>query len=236
MKPSAPARRWLIVGAFGVVVSALLGSGLWAVVVDAGSSRSNRVASAEFSGPHILELAATNSGNTSCQGVSWSDTLPPITIGSADLNEASLTFSTNQRLCIRVVRGGSFRLKIGLRRLLDEETACSQTGMPETRDDPTCGVGDVGELSKVLRLQATYRVASGFQAVSCNTTTASSPLSAWDLDHGGLPLIDCVSVENTGVVTMMPTVSVAQTASEASLNAAQTDRVFFDYAVTVEQG
>jgi hypothetical protein len=226
-------KRPLIISALGVSLSALLGSGLVAAVVDAGASRGQNLGSGEFTGPNILQLAATSPGNTSCSGVTWTDVLGPVTVGSADLNEATLTLNTNQRICIRSKRSGTYQARMGVRSVLERETACSTSGLPEVNVDTTCGGGDAGELGRVLRLNIQPQIAAG-PTSSCGGTQSRS-FAAANLDAGNSPYDICTLSSTDTIATFFPLLFVDQGATNGDLTLAQSDAVQWEYSITLER-
>ena len=234
MKHSGTRRPWLLIGALGIGLSALLGSGLWAVVVDAGASGQNNATSSEFSGPLNLQLALTAPSNSTCTGtLDWQDNLGPATVGSANLNDGTLQLSTNQRICIRTRRAGTYNLNVGLRLVFESELGCSSINLPESSADPdTCGSG-VGELSKVLTVGGVSSIAAG-SVSNCSGTGPQTAFQNVNLDQGGQPLRICTISGTDGIATFLPSLRVNPGASNAQLTAAQSDKVQYDYAFTLE--
>jgi hypothetical protein len=228
-------RPWMLMLVLGTGLSALFGSGLFAAVVDAGASQSNSVSSAEFSGIRNLQIALTTPTNTTCTGaLDWQDNLGPASVGSADLNAGALTLTTNQRLCIRARRAGTFNVRLGLRLVLDSETGCSTLNMPEAQsDNDSCGNGGVGELSRVLTFGGVAAIAGG-SASNCAGTIPQRLFKDINLDQGATSFAICVISGTDGIATFMPNLAVDQQATSANLTAAQSDKVQFNYAVSLE--
>jgi hypothetical protein len=212
----------------------LFGSGLFAAVVDAGASQSNNASSGDFSGPRNLQLALTAPSNTSCGGtLEWLDNVGPATVGSANLDDGTLTLSTNQRLCIRTRRAGTFTVRLGLRLVSDSEIGCSRVNLPEPQqDNDTCGSG-IGELSKVLTFGGVSSIAAG-SASNCSGTDTQRTFANANLDQTGTPIQVCVISGTDGIATFMPNVAINPAATNAELIAAQSDKVQFNYAVSLE--
>jgi hypothetical protein len=237
MKTPLTRRPWLLVGGLGVTLSVLLGSGLVAAVVDAGSSQGNGATSADFTGVRNLQLALTAPNNFNCENVTWMDSnVGPATVGSADLNNGYLNLSTFQRVCIRTRRAGRFKASIGVTQITETETDCSRVGMPEpSRDNDSCGTGP-GELARVLQLGGRVDYVSGTATcpASSSNTYVPQALRYFDLDNGGTAMELCTIDDTNAVIAFTPNFKIDQHANDGSLTAAQTDRVQFNYTIRLD--
>ncbi|MEY2425235.1 MAG: hypothetical protein QOI61_807 [Actinomycetota bacterium] len=226
-------RPWLFVLAFGIGLSALLGSGLLAVVADVGSSDQNNLASGSFSQVKNLELALTSVSNANCGGVTWTTNVGPATVGNLDLEAGTIALSTKQRICARTTRGGTYRLTMGLRSVFDTETGCSASAAPEiSKDSDSCGNG-TGELSRVVKVGGDAQ-GSG-DAAGCNGLISLTLLKNVNLDQGGHSFALCTISAANAPVSFIPDVRVDQAAANGDLAAAQSDRVQFEYVFSLEQ-
>jgi len=236
MKISRFTRRpWVVVTAVGIGISTLLGSGLFAAVVDAGTSQANGATSGDFNGVRNLQLALTAPNNTQCANVQWSDAnVAAMTVGTADLDNGFLNLSTFQRICLRTRRAGTFAPSIFVSQLVDSETGCSSVGMPESsQDNDTCGTG-AGELTKVLQLGGVTSEVTGTQS-GCSVNWVPVAIRMLELESGGSPIRMCGIKDTDTVLSFIPNFKIDQHASSAALTAAQSDKVQFNYYVQLEQ-
>lgn len=223
---------WLLVAGIGVALTALLGSGVFAVVTDSVYSDTNAAQSGEFDGIHNLEVALTDVNNSSCSGVTWlnQNNVAAILVGNADLAEVGVALTTEKRVCVRTHRIGTYALRMRVAALVDEEVACSNTRRTErTFDNDSCGSG-MGELSRVMNV-VTFRnpidtadaTCPGGANVKAIRTLVTTPL---DL---------CTIRKNNTVVSFFTAFQVNPSAAENDLVAAQSDRVQFSFQFTLEQ-
>jgi hypothetical protein len=205
---------------------------MFAAITDSGDSNNNSATSDVFTGVRALQLALATPKNDTCDGgVNWTDgDIGPATVGSADLNEGTLTLTTNQRVCVRVKRGGPYRLHVGLFNVVDSETGCSTIGIqPEHGTDATCG-GGVGELSSILQV----RMSTTSTDRSCVTSLLWSFENMVDHANNAGPDL-CASVSTGVVYSVLPELLVSPGATNDQLIAAQSDKVQFSYLFSLQR-
>jgi hypothetical protein len=243
-------RPWLKTTLLGTAFCALLGSGLWAVVVDAGSARDNTIESGDFHGVHYLEVAEENKLDPGCHNVSWQSDIGPQVIGDINLDNGDVTPDGSEQVgdflwfCARTVQTGTYKLKVGLRSIVDSETDCSTTSSRHEMDnDPdSCGTG-LGELSKVLSVSFGTGAQTGAQG-DCQPDPDPNPanqvvptphsFTSLDLDHGGSSVDVCtVTIAKSGIF-LYPKILIDEAATAELRNAAQSDKVQFNLYFTVE--
>ena len=135
--------------ALGAVISLLGGAGLFAVFTDRAITGQNSVIAGEQ--PHFEALQLASAELTPDQSVAcgtYADDLstPLVTLTNAQPSEFS-----PQLVCIANLGSFDLSLSATVIDLLESETGC--TG-DEGAFDPTCGIGEAGELATVLRATA----------------------------------------------------------------------------------
>ena len=111
-------RTWLKTTLLGTALCALLGSGLWAVVIDSASVHDNTIDSGDYAGTRDLEVR--DGFNQCLETTGWTKDMGPQFVGTVDLDNGDIRVTPSEEgsyasFCARSNLQEPQKLRIGLK-------------------------------------------------------------------------------------------------------------------------
>jgi hypothetical protein len=186
-------RRWIFVAALGAVTSALLGSGLLAVVVDAATSEGNSIQSGALAPPPADLRAGIITAEDDCGAATTTNEVTfAAAVATTDFAPTAGNRLYSERICLYNAGASDGWMQMQFANVLDREentvagTCDNAEGDPFGGNDTTCGENDPGELSDVMTLNVEY-VSTGGGGCESGCTTIGPPTYRFD-DVAATPL------------------------------------------------
>lgn len=224
----------LATAALGAAIVGLVGSGLFATVVDTATSEANSVTSNAITEGALLKAGILTDGQT-CSIENVSD----VTTFAALFESGAITLTRgnglmSKRVCLYNAGGQAAALRMTVANLVDLEAnttpgTCDGTeANPDGGNDQTCGVGAAGELSELLDLTIRQDCPVGQECMqpppppTFDEWVAAGPVTLATLNPGQF-------IEKTFLVI------IDQDATDQQIKAAQTDRLQWDFVFDLNQ-
>ena len=224
--------RWKSSGALalGILITVLIGSGLFALASDTIISEGNKVESSTFNTSHDLKVARVAIG-ASCASASYGDgpigaAIDSTSQGTINLNIGS-TIAQQDDFCLKNVGWKTGVLTVTFTSPSDTEVGtCATT--ESSNGDATCPAGSAGELSPILDSRINF-LSDPSTAISCGPGGVDGTFASFT---GAARSLD-TTMAGGDICRLYVSTSVRPASTPNDRAKAQTDRVQWDIAFTL---
>ena len=219
--------------ALGVLVSALLGSGMFAVVVDSVTSTGNSVTSNGLAAPPAdLRVGIIDNGEACGEATTSDDTTIAALVADESIDPTPGTQVTSHRICLYNAGGSTGNTALQFTNVFDGEAnavagSCDNAeALPQGGNDSSCGASDPGELSEIVAGFIRYLIACPQECVH--------PTREFTFDEATAAPLQLFAIEPGATLVIQFSLYVDYETTEQQQQAAQSDRLQFDATFSFE--
>lgn len=217
----------------GLTVSALLGSGMFAVVVDSVTSTGNSVESNALTGPPAdLRVGIIDNGEACGEATTSDDTTLEALAADETIDPTPGTSVTSHRICLHNAGGSTGHTRLQFTNVFDGEantvdgTCDNAEALPQGGNDQSCGATDPGELSEIVDGFIRYLIPCPQECIQ--------PSREFTFDEATAAPLQLFSIEPGATLVIEFSLYVDYESTEQARQAAQTDRLQFDVTFSFE--